>query len=263
MRIDAHAFLSALTYFTRIRSPIAIDQARAEGSACLAPVVGWIVGAVAAVVFLAAELVFPVTVSIVLSMVASILVTGALHEDGFMDFCDGFGGGATREQTLRIMRDSTVGAFAVLGAVMILLLKLAALVALATALAAEGRPVGAILAATLVAAHGASRFVAVAFMYTGDYVPGDSPTKAAAMAKRMRGEELLIAAAGGVLPVVVLGAVSEGIVVFALVPLLFVFIAMDHLLKRRIGGYTGDCLGAAQQISEVVFYLGVLALVAA
>ncbi len=262
MRINEHTFLAALTYFTRIRSPLSIDAERAEGSACLAPIIGWIVGAVAGAAFAAGYLVFPIPVAIVVSMAATVLVTGGLHEDGWMDFCEGFGGGSDRETTLRIMRDSQVGAFAVLGAAVLLLLKFTALVALASELSVEGPPMPVVLALVFVAGHGISRFAAVAFMYTRDYVSAGMATKAASMAKRMDAGGFAVAALGGVLPVVVLSALSGWNVVFAIVPLLFVYLAMDYSFKRRLGGYTGDCLGAVQQLSEVVFYLGVIALTA-
>lgn len=262
MKASVQPFLAALTYFTRIRSPIAIDAPRAEGSACLAPFIGWIVGGMAAVVFAIGLQLFPLSIAIVISMIASVLLTGGLHEDGWMDFCDGFGAGKGRDETLRIMRDSHVGAFAVLGAILVLLLKFTALVAIATSLAAGGVSMVVVLAAILVAAHGASRFVAVAFMFTREYVTGDTPTRAASMAKPMSAEEFGIAALGGLLPVIVVSALTSWVALFAIVPLLFVYVAMDHLLDRRLGGYTGDCLGAVQQLSELVFYLGVLVLMA-
>lgn len=262
MQVSVHAFLSALTYFTRIPSPICIGSTRTEGAVCFAPIVGWLVGGIAAAAFAVAHLVFPITVAVVISMIASILVTGGLHEDGWMDFCDGFGGASDREQTLRIMRDSHSGAFAVLGAIMVLLLKFTILTALAALLASDPAWMLGILTATLVAGHGSSRFAAVAYMYTRSYVPGDNPTKAASMAKRMRAGELAIAAIGGLLPVVLLGALWSWLALLALLPVLVVFVAMDRMMIRRLGGYTGDCLGAVQQLAELGFYLGLLSLTA-
>ena len=137
MKISAHTFLAALTYFTRIRTPKVIDARRTEGAACLAPVIGWIVGAAAAVTFAISYLIFPIPVAVILSLAASILITGGLHEDGWMDFCDGFGGGTDREQTLRIMRDSQVGAFAVMGAIVVLSLKITILSQLVSVIAPD------------------------------------------------------------------------------------------------------------------------------
>ena len=262
MPVSGHAFLAALTYFTRIRSPINIDSSRIEGAACFAPVIGWVVGAVAAAAFAIGHLLFPISVAVVISMAVSILITGGLHEDGWMDFCDGFGGGASREQTLRIMRDSHSGAFAVLGAVLALLLKFAILSELASMLLLGQASMPGVFAATLVAGHGASRFAAVAFMLASDYVPGESPTKAESMAKRMSTSEIWTAALGGVLPVVFLSALWSWMVPFALLPVLLIYIFMGRLFTRRLGGYTGDCLGAVQQLSELAFYLGLYAVMA-
>ena len=262
MRVSVHAFLAALTYFTRIRSPISIDSSRTEGAACFAPVIGWIVGAVAATAFAISHLVFPISVAVVISMAVSILVTGGLHEDGWMDFCDGFGGGSSREQTIRIMRDSHSGAFPILGAILVLLLKFTILSELASLLLLDEGSMLGVFAATLVAGHGSSRFAAVAYMVTHDYISGESPTKAESMAKRMSTSELLIAALGGVLPVVFLSALWSWMVLFALLPLVLVYFLMGRMFTRRLAGYTGDCLGAVQQLSELAFYFGLYAVMA-
>ena len=79
------------------------------------PLVGWIVGGIAALVFLLSHFLFPIPLAAALSMAATILLTGGFHEDGFSDVCDAFGGGWNREQILRIMKDSRIGAYGVLG----------------------------------------------------------------------------------------------------------------------------------------------------
>ncbi len=262
MRVSVHAFFAALTYFTRIRSPISIDSSRTEGAACFAPVIGWVVGAAAAAAFAISYLVLPISVAVAISMAVSILVTGALHEDGWMDFCDGFGGGSSREQTLRIMRDPHSGAFAIVGAVSVLLLKFAILSELASIVLLGWASMLGVFAATLVAGHGASRFAAVAFMVNGNYVPGETPTKAESMAKTMSTGELWVAALGGVLPVIFLSALWSWMALFALLPVLVIYTLMGRLFARRLGGYTGDCLGAVQQLSELAFYLGLYAVMA-
>ena len=91
------------------------------------PLIGWIVGGFSALIFWASSFLFPVSISIIFSMIASILVTGAFHEDGFADVCDGFGGGWTKEKILEIMKDSRVGSYGVIGMILMLGTKFAVL----------------------------------------------------------------------------------------------------------------------------------------
>jgi adenosylcobinamide-GDP ribazoletransferase len=179
------------------------------------------------------------------SLAATLLLTGALHEDGWADVCDGFGGGTSAERTLDIMRDSRIGAFGAIGVVVMLGLKWQAISALP----------GPWVPAALVAGHALSRAAAVSLMVTLPYVRGES-AKAKPMATTLGGGRLVFAlATGGVslflLPLrmwwaVLVVAVARG--------------ALAWWFQRRIGGYTGDCLGAAQQVCEVLVYLSVLAL---
>ena len=259
MRPELDRFLMALTFFTRIPSPVSNDSSQAMGSACYAPVIGWIVGAVASISFALSFVVLPLSVSVLISMAATILVTGGLHEDGWMDFCDGFGGGRDADQVLRIMRDSQSGAYAVLGAGMVLLLKFSILKELFLSLTQH--TMLAVFAAILIAAHGLSRLCAVAFMYTQDYVGGQTLTKSQSMAKKMSLPELRVALIGGVLPVVALAALWNWRALFVLLPVSIIALVLGGMFQRRLGGYTGDCLGAVQQLTELGFYLGLYAVI--
>src|SRR3989442_594713 len=75
------------------------------------PFIGWITGGAMALVLCGAGHLAPWPVSILLSLITGIWITGAFHEDGFADMCDGFGGGWTKEKILLIMKDSRIGAF--------------------------------------------------------------------------------------------------------------------------------------------------------
>src|ERR1035437_10346276 len=136
MNKERQIFKTALLIFTRI--PVGghgeWKQEYVDKATSYLPIIGLIVGGFGGLVFFGSSYIFPQTVAIVLSMVATVLLTGAFHEDGFCDVCDGFGGGYTKEQRLMIMKDSRSGAYAVVGAALLLLLKFSALVSLSASL---------------------------------------------------------------------------------------------------------------------------------
>lgn len=241
------AIRAAVMFFTRVPVPSSDqhDPADLQRAAAWFPLVGWLVGAVAAGVWWAAAQVWPPAVASGLSLVATLLLTGAFHEDGFADVCDGFGGGYTKERVLEIMRDSRVGAFGAIGVVVMLGLKWQVVAAL---------PVGAGVA-TLFAGHALSRAAAVSLMAMLPYVREES-IKAKPLATELSGGRLVTALVCGLAPLVGLPARCA----WSLAGVAVVWWWLARWFRRRIGGYTGDCLGAAQQVTEVVFYLGVTAL---
>ena len=213
------------------------------------PLVGILIGAFAGIVFCLAHLVFPVALAVVLATAATLLATGALHEDGFADACDGLGGGATRERALEIMRDPRLGTY---GAAGLGLLLAARVLALAAA------PVETI-PWLLVAAHAASRASMALALGTGTYA---RPTGIAAPLTESSPSGVRVAVA------VVIGAAASCSLLFEATPAVLLAglggLALGHLLmrlayERRLGGYTGDCLGGVQQASELGMYLGALA----
>lgn len=239
-------FIAALGYFTRVPIPrsIGLNASDLAGAARYFPLIGAFVGGAGAALYGLALLVFPPSVAVLLSMAATLLLTGALHEDGLADCCDGFGGGATREDALRIMRDPRLGAFGAIGLVIALALKWQTLVALPTATAAWA----------MVSAHAASRALAVSFLATHDYAREQG--KAKPVAQRMAGRSLVIALALG-LPWLVVPDWRAGLA--GLVVCLALRFALGRYLTRRLGGYTGDCLGFSQQLFELALYLVALA----
>jgi adenosylcobinamide-GDP ribazoletransferase len=245
-RKQARYFVAALGYFTRvpITRAIALDASDLAGAARYFPLVGALAGVLGALIYWVALSVFPPSVAVLLSMAATLLATGALHEDGLADCCDGFGGGATREDALRIMRDPRLGAFGAIGLVMALALKWQTLAALPAATAAW----------TMVSAHAASRALAVSFLATHDYAREQG--KAKPVAQRMPPRALVFALALG-LPWLVLPDWRAGAIGLAVC--LALRFALGRYFARRLGGYTGDCLGFSQQLFELVLYLTVLA----
>ena len=249
---------AALSYFTRIPSPYPQDRKPPKGSSCYAPLVGWVVGMFSALVFVCIAYVLPLSLAVVFSVISSILLTRGLHEDGWADFCDGFGGGWDREATLRIMRDPNCGVFALLGLTVVVLTKLLSVFEIAQHGGGHW-----LIITTFISAHAISRLAAVSMMRDYDYAGDATTTRAGHMSARMRGGDFIVALVTGLAPLVGLAFVA-GSEVLALI---FLVWAVRWVLARqiitRLGGYTGDCMGAIQQISEVVFYLGLLALLGA
>ena len=251
-REELAVFLLAVQFLTRwpVRSPSAFSEARLAASTRYHPLVGALLGAFAGGVFWLAHLALPVSLALVLSTAASLLATGALHEDGFADTCDGLGGGATRERTLEIMRDSRLGTYGAAGLGLVLAAKILALAAMPPA----------VVPWLLIAAHAASRTSAVLALATGAYVRDAGIARPIAGAVGPGGLALTLAT--GAAAVCVLFAVGAPVAVPAgLAGLTAGHLAMRAAYERRLGGYTGDCLGGVQQMSELGMYLGVVAVV--
>lgn len=251
LRAQLELFFIALGFFTRLPVPgwVEFSPEKLGQAARFLPWIGWIVGLIGAAVYGLAVQVLPVDVAIVLAMAATIRATGAFHEDGWADTCDGLGGGWSRAQILKIMKDSRIGSYGAIGLVLMLLAKYLALADLA---AEQDYP----LIAALLVAHPLSRLAAVSLMVVLDYARADDSAKSASVARRPTAAELGIATLGGILPLLLLNA-GEALTVLVLTAVVSV-LAM-RTFARRLGGYTGDCLGATQQVAELAIYLGILA----
>ena len=250
VREELAAFRLAVQFLTRlpVRARHLATEARLAAAPRYHPLVGALIGAFSGAVFWLAHMVFPASLSVVLAVAASLLATGALHEDGFADTCDGLGGGTTRERALEIMRDSRLGTYGASGLGLMLAAKVLAL----AAAPAEAVPW------LLIAAHAASRASAVLALATGTYArdAGIAGPVADAVGRR----SLALALATGVAATcVLLAAAPPAAVLAGLGGLAAGHVAMRVLYERKLGGYTGDCLGAVQQTSELGMYLGVAA----
>lgn len=248
-RDELGVFALAVQFLTRL--PVPHDLPFSEGRLLRAtryyPGVGLIVGAIGAGVLLVAGAVLPWAVAVVLSVAATVAATGAFHEDGLADAADGLGGGLTRARALEIMRDSRVGTYGVLALGLTLALKVAALVALAPGQAA----------ALVLFGHAISRYAPVAVVARADYAR-DQGAKFTAPSVSPSGDRVALAtaAAAAVALALVLGP-GATLAALALAALLAAILVRRVL--ARLGGYTGDCLGATQQVAELGLYLGVLA----
>ena len=255
IRHELRLFFVALQFFTRLPVPrwVGYDPRWLSQAARYFPAVGLAVGILIALVYVLATLLLPQAVAVLLSMVAGLLLTGAFHEDGFADTCDGFGGGSTPERVLEIMKDSRIGAYGAIGIMLMLALKATTLATL---------PPATVVAA-LVLAHPLSRLCAVSLIWRMTYVRDEGKSKP--IAERMSTREFGIAMMS-VIPVLLLVLISgwipfAGLVMGGLLAAAGLF-WMTRICQRRLGGYTGDCLGAVQQLTELAFYLGVLTAVA-
>ena len=248
VRQELEYFFGALRFFTRLPVPAWVGHSvvHLNRSARYFPAVGLLVGLIGALVWLVASLFWPKTIAILLALSATILVTGAFHEDGLSDMTDGFGGGWEKSRILEIMKDSRVGSFGVVVLVLSLLGRFMVLVEL---------PDSWVFMA-LVAGHAVSRFCSTALLYAMDYVREDADAKAKPLATRISPLELDIAGGIALLPCLLL---PFGSMLVGLILAVGVSFWLARFFKRWIGGYTGDCLGAVQQAAELAFYLGLLA----
>lgn len=239
--------LTAIQYFTRLPVPrwTGYSERQLNDAARYFPLVGILVGLITGGVYLLVISVFPQPLAVLLAMISGVLLTGGFHEDGLADACDGFGGGWDKRQVLAIMKDSRIGSYGVLGLVLGLALKFAALAAMPTAL----------FLVVAVAAHSFSRFMAVSVMATQHYVRDDGSARAKPVAQNISPVGLACAALFAMAPLAWLGSAGVAGAAGALA----LRLAAARYLYRRIGGYTGDCLGAVQQITEIGFYLALLA----
>lgn len=238
--------LTALAFLTRIPVPAWVGYADSQlnQSVRYFPLIGLLVGAILAGVYSLATLFWPPALALLLALVFGVLLTGAFHEDGLADFYDGVFGGLTVERRLEIMKDSRVGTYGVLALLAVLGLKFTALLSVPTAS----------VPLMLIAGHGLSRAFAVSFIYTHDYARS-SGGKVQVVAQGLSLPALGLALLIGLLPLQWL-PVS---VMWLLLPLLLLRLWLSHTLTTKLRGYTGDALGAAQQLSETIFYLGAVA----
>ncbi|WP_136481864.1 adenosylcobinamide-GDP ribazoletransferase [Cognatitamlana onchidii] len=246
---EIQIFLTAVMFFTRIPCPKWVNHEPEflEKSSKYFSLVGMVVGAIGALVFIVSQFIFSIELSVILSMVATIYATGAFHEDGFADVCDGLGGGWTKERILLIMKDSRLGTYGAVGLGLILGTKYLALVEMPEFY----------LPLIIISGHSLSRFIATTLIFTHPYVRDTEDSKAKPAAKTMSWYSLLISALFGVLPLVFF---QRPLVFLVIIPCYLSKMFLAAKFKKWLGGQTGDCAGATQQLSEVIFYLSLLAL---
>jgi adenosylcobinamide-GDP ribazoletransferase len=266
-------YLLAVQFFTRIPITgrladwVGYSPELLRASAAHFPGIGVLVGAVAAALFALLQAVLPDTtfaplVAAVLSTVATVLLTGGFHEDGLADVADGLGGSSERERALEIMKDSRVGAFGAMALVLALLGKVALLALLGSVenVPADGEAVllrSSFVCTAIWSAHVVSRFLPLVVIRLLPHVGDTASSKSKPLADQISRGSLLVAFiwcfAALALSTLALDAINLIVACsFSGLALLW----MLRLFKRRLQGFTGDCLGATQQVCEIAFYFG-------
>ena len=251
--------LVAVQFLTRIPVPSFkhYDPQWLHQSSRHFPAVGLLVGLLCAGVFWLGSLLFTPLVAAVLSTAFGIKLTGAFHEDGLADSCDGLGGGLTRERTLTIMKDSRLGTYGVLGLVSALLLKI-------SLLASMPIPIAVI---ALIIGHTASRLLCISLLSLLPYGGEIEHAKAKPMAQQLTPIQGLYSSGWLILAIILVALIFPNMMQQIglaqwLLAMILALIATDYmrrLLRRRLDGYTGDGLGATQQLSEIAIYIGLAA----
>jgi len=258
MRRQFALILVAVQFLTRLPVP-RIEGFTADwlgASVRYYGLVGVLIGLSGVATWWLTGLLFPPNIAVGAMIAATVLLTGALHEDGFADVCDGFGGGKTPDAVLAIMKDSRIGAYGAIGIGMMLALKWTALVSL---------PRSALLL-TAVGAHMISRWCAVGLIWRLPYVRTGADAKSNSFAASVSAGNWLLCGVLGIvalLPILFLehpaGLEGPASMLPAALVLALAATALAGLyFKRRLGGYTGDCLGAAQQLAELIVVMGML-----
>ncbi len=261
MRHGLRLFFTALEYLTRVPKPrwVGFDPAWLPASMRYLPLVGVVVGAISATVFWLAGMLWPHDLAVLMALGAGMLATGALHEDGLADTFDAMGAYGNRPRMLAIMQDSRLGTFGVAGLVCVLLARLFTL---------EWLPAPWVIGALLVG-HTWSRVAPLAIMASLTYVRADGPSKARPLTEGVGWNEVGV---GVMWALLLLGLCTFALVLsgqpwWSAAPLL-VGAGMAVLggvlagiwIAHRLGGYTGDTLGAVQQCGELTCYLAMVAL---
>lgn len=242
----------ALQFLTRLNIAATYSPEAMRASPRWYPAVGIVVGGIGAVVYALAYWLFSPLLAVLLAVSSGIVVTGALHEDGFADACDGLGGVRPKERVLEIMRDSRIGTYGVLGLLLIVGCRVAALMAMP----------GDVVGLVLIAGHATSRAAMLWVMSSSDYVRGSGAGSAVAGGIDRQALIVALSTTGlALLPLVLVVPLAATITGIA--GLVLGHLAMRRWYEPRLGGYTGDCLGAVQQCSELGFYLGLLIALAA
>lgn len=257
-------YLLALQFFTRVPVTgrlaqwVGYSPGMLRASAAHFPGIGWLVGAGTAAVLLGVLAVLPPLpaapwVAAVASTIFGVLLTGAFHEDGLADLADGLGGSLDRARALEIMKDSRIGSYGALALVLGMLAKLGLL-----AMLVQWQP--AMAAAALFGAHVTSRFAPLLVVRALPHVGDAAGSRSKPLADQIAGAALAVAALWWVGALGVLAALGfpAATALAAVAGAGLGLALMLRMLRRRLGGFTGDGLGATQQVCEVGFYLGAL-----
>ena len=251
LKYEAQLLMTAMMFYTRIpvTQGLPYSQNRLNLSRKYFPAIGIFIGTVCSLCFVIASPFVGINVAIVISMCVSVFATGAFHEDGFADSCDGLGGGWEKESVLTIMKDSRIGTYGAVGLIAILALKATTLIQLVKL---SSLP---LFLMVYVCGHTLSRQLSSSAIELFDYVQDIDQSKVKPVTERhLPRYAQYISFTLTAIPILILLAFNFEFIIAVLVAS-FIAWGFLHYSKSRIGGYTGDILGASQQISEVSFYI--------
>ena len=266
-------YLLAVQFFTRIPVTgrlaewVGYSPEMLRASAAHFPGIGVVVGGAAAAIFALLQLLLPDTaftplVAAAFSTVATVWLTGGFHEDGLADVADGLGGSYDRERALEIMKDSRVGAFGAMALVLALLCKVALLALLGSVEAVsvageEARFSGWYVCAALWTGHIVSRGLPLVMIRLLPHVGDTATSKSKPLADQISAGGLLVAFSWcfGALALASLALDAINLIVACIFSVL-ALLGLLRFFRRRLQGFTGDCLGTTQQVCEIAFYLG-------
>ncbi len=242
---ELNLMLIALAFFTRIpvSSKVDFSSEKLNHAGRYFSLVGYLIGGLCALVYYIVSSFLSEPMAIIISMLFGILLTGCFHEDGLADTCDGFGGGWKAEQKLKIMKDSRLGTYGAVSLWFVLTLKFYLLLETPSVILA------------LLIAHPLSRSLSTSMIYFLHYVADEEQSKIKPLAEKLRSSDLLINIMIGIIPLLLLSDLTLISSASVLVVLTGLFLVLKKLYIKQIGGFTGDTLGAAQQIAELVIYM--------
>ncbi len=243
----------AVQFLTRLPVPSLRDfePAWITAAARWFPLVGAVVGAIGALVFVAGAAVWPAPLAALVSVAATVLLTGAFHEDGLADAADGLVGGTTRDRRLEIMKDSRIGTYGALALGIVLAVRVQTLATLPLAHAA----------AALIAVHAVARATAVVVMRVRPYAGDRAWAKVKPVADGVTTVEVTVAAVTALLATLPLAWLDPWGAVVAVAAGAAAATLLAAYATRSIGGWVGDTLGAGEQCAEAAFLLGAAAVV--
>ncbi|MCM0668428.1 adenosylcobinamide-GDP ribazoletransferase [Flavobacterium tyrosinilyticum] len=255
MKKELHIFFTCLMFYTRIPCPknITHHPDYLNKATRYFPFIGWIVGSISFLAFYLFSFFLSTEIAVILAIITSILTTGAFHEDGFADVCDGFGGGWTKEKILMIMKDSAIGAYGAIGLILLFLLKFKLL---SESILLFTNNI-LLLFLLFISAHSLSRLAAISIIFTHEYSREDASSKSKPIAKQYTWKEVFGSFFFGLIPLFVFSYFDLKFLL-AIIPVFITRYFLARYFQKWIDGYTGDCLGATQQVCEVIFYLSIL-----
>jgi adenosylcobinamide-GDP ribazoletransferase len=251
LKYQLNLFLLALSFFSRLpmAKNIQYSPSKMRRASRYFPLVGWLLAIILIAIYVVVQPLVGITPALCLLIILSLLMTGALHEDGLADTFDGFFGGFTTERKLTIMKDSRIGTYGTCALVMTLLSKFVLL----SALAEQG-----LLAMSLLVAYPLSRAMAISLVQDMPYLSNQVPSsgsKSEPLAKPFPTKELGVVVLTGAAASIFLPFLTA---IYLLVGCIVLRYWLRFWMTKHINGYTGDCLGTAQQLQELLIYFIIL-----